>query len=148
MARRKRNGRFTKSNRRTRRKPKLSITNTAQSLIIANAISQGAFRVPLTTFLGLSNTFPGGTNNSHELTLRELIDVAMGGTGSIHAGSFPEGLPQVLKSNIKANAPQMLMAMVGVPIAFKVGSKLLRKPVITPMNRLLKMSGLGNEVKV
>ena len=117
-------------------------------MIIANAISKGAFEVPLTTFLGLSQNFPGGQNNSHELTLKELLDVAMGGTGSIHSGSFPDGLTGVMRRNLKNNWVSMATAAVAVPIVFKIGTKLLRKPVITPMNRLIKMSGLGTEVKV
>lgn len=106
------------------------------------------FSVPLMTFLGISDNFPGGQNNSHELTLKELIDVAVGGTGSIHSGSFPDGLPGVLKSNLSKNWMKMTTAAIAIPIGFKIGSKLLRKPVIQPANRLLKMAGLGNEVKV
>ena len=106
------------------------------------------FSVPLMTFLGISDNFPGGQNNSHELTLKELIDVAVGGTGSIHSGSFPDGLPGVLKQNLTRNWMKMTTAAIAIPIGFKIGSKLLRKPVIQPANRLLKMAGLGNEVKV
>ena len=106
------------------------------------------FEVPLTTFLGLSNNFPGGSNNSHEITLKELLNIAMGGDGAIFAGSFPDGLPGVLKRNLKQNATKMIASAILIPIGFKVGTKLLRKPVIQPMNKLIKMSGLGNEVKV
>ena len=147
-ARRKRNGRYTKSTRRTRRKPKLSLTNTAQSVLIADAVSRGMFSVPLMTFLGLSQNFPGGQNNSHEITLRELANLAMGGIGGIHSGSFPGGLPEVLKRNLSQNWMSMAAASVFIPIGFKIGTKLLRKPVIQPANRLLKMAGLGTEVKV
>ena len=117
-------------------------------MIIANAISKGAFEVPLTTFLGLSNRFPGGNNNSHELTLRELLDVAMGGSGNIASASYPDGLTGVMRRNLKANWVSMATAAVAVPIMFKVGTKLLKKPVIQPMNKLIKMTGLGSEVKV
>jgi len=106
------------------------------------------FEVPLMTFLGIRNDFPGGQNNSHELTLKELLNAAVGGTGAIHPGSFPGGLPEVLKRNLTQNAMKMAAAAVFIPVGFKIGTKLLRKPVIQPMNRLLKMSGLGNEVKV
>ncbi len=117
-------------------------------MIIANALTQGAFRVPLTVFLGLNNNFPGGTNSSNEVTLKELLDLAIGGNGNIHAGSFPDGFRGVMKSNLKANWVQMAMTAVAVPVAFRVGTKLLRKPIITPMNRMIKMAGLGSEVKV
>ena len=111
-------------------------------------MSKGAFQVPLTTFLGFNQNFPGGTNSSNEITLRELLDLAMGGTGSIHSGSFPDGFTGVMRSNLRKNWVSMATAAVAVPVMFKIGTKLLRKPVITPMNRLIKMSGLGTEVKV
>jgi hypothetical protein len=106
------------------------------------------FEVPLMTFLGLRNDFPGGTNSSNEVTLRELLDLAMGGTGAIHPQSFPGGFRQVLETNFKRNATKMITSAIAIPIGFKVATKLLRKPVIQPMNKLIKMSGLGNEVKV
>jgi len=125
------------------------LTNTAQSLIIANAISKGAFEVPLTTFLGLQQNFGGNNqNNSWEITLRELLDLAIGGDGGIHAASYPDGLTGVMRRNLKKNWVSMATAAVAVPVMFKVGTKLLRKPVIQPMNKLIKMSGLGSEVKV
>ena len=148
MARRRKNGRFTKSTRRTRRKPKLSLTNTAQSVLIADAVSRGMFSVPLMTFLGLSQNFPGGTNNSWELTLPELTNALMGGSGNISATGFPGGVPDVLKRNLKENGFKMMASAVLIPVAFRVGTKLLRKPIITPMNKMIKMAGLGTEVKV
>jgi hypothetical protein len=117
----------------------------AQQYLIADAISRGMFRVNLPTFLGLRQDFGGGysaANNSNELTLREIIDVAMGGTGGISAKSIPGGLPQALKYNLRTNAPMMIASVVGIPIAFKIGTKLLRKPILTPANRLLKGAGL------
>jgi len=36
----------------------------------------------------------------------------------------------------------MLASVIGVPIAFNIGKKLLRKPIITPANRMLKAAGL------
>ena len=124
------------------------MTGTAQSILIADAVTRGMFEVPLMTFLGIRNDFPGGQNNSHELTLKELLNVAVGGSGSIHSGSFPGGLPEVLKRNLSQNWMAMSAAAVFIPIGFKIGTKLLRKPVIQPANRLLKMAGLGTEVKV
>jgi len=117
----------------------------AQQYIIADAISRGLFNTNLLTFVGLRQDFGGGYsagNNSNELTAREILDVLMGGSGGIYEKSFPEGLPQVLKSNLKRNAPMMLASVIGVPIAFNIGKKLLRKPIITPANRMLKAAGL------
>ena len=106
------------------------------------------FSVPLMTFLGLSQNFPGGQNNSWELTLRELVDVGLGGSGNISSTGFPGGVTEVLKRNFKENATKMIASAVLIPVGFKIGTKLLRKPVIQPMNKLIKMTGLGSEVKV
>jgi hypothetical protein len=117
----------------------------AQQYLVADAISRGMFNTNLLTFLGLRQDFGGGYsagNNSNEVTARELLDSLMGGTGGIFAKSFPEGMPQVLKSNFKNNGAMMLASVVGIPIAFNVGKKLLRKPVLTPANRMLKAAGL------
>jgi len=122
----------------------------AQQYLIADAISRGMMGVNLPTFLGLRQDFGGGYssgNNSNELTAAEILDRLMGGSGGIYAKSFPEGLPQVLKSNLKRNAIPMVGAVVGIPIAFNVGKKLLRKPILTPTNRMLKAAGLSG-VKV
>jgi len=103
------------------------------------------FNTNLLTFVGLRQDFGGGYsagNNSNELTAREILDVLMGGSGGIYEKSFPEGLPQVLKSNLKRNAPMMLASVIGVPLAFNIGKNLLRKPIITPANRMLKAAGL------
>ena len=55
------------------------------------------------------------------------------------------GIPAVLKSNLRRNAIPMVGAVVGIPIAFNVGKKLLRKPIPTPANRMLKAAGLSGE---
>jgi hypothetical protein len=117
----------------------------AQQYLIADAVTRGMFGVNLPTFFGLRQDFGGGYNagnNSNEITVKELIDMAMGGKGGITGTYWAGGLPQVLKSNLRANAPMMLASVVGIPIAFKVGTKLLRKPILTPANRLLKGAGL------
>jgi len=113
-------------------------------------MSRGAFAVGLPTFLGLSQNFDGGYssgNNSDEITMRELFDLVMGGGGGISTTSFPDGLAGVLRANVKKNALQMATAAVVTPIAFKVGKQLLNKPIIRPLNKVIKMAGL-KDVKV
>lgn len=108
------------------------------------------FNTNLLTFLGIRQDFGGqynAGNNSNEITARELLDLAMGGSGGITGTYWAGGLPQVLKMNLKANAPMMIASVVGIPLAFKVGTKLLRKPILTPANRMLKAAGLSG-VKV
>jgi len=143
--RNRKNGRFSRQTTRRRTSKTTNLSQVAQQYLIADAISRGLFNTNLLTFVGLRQDFGGGYsagNNSNELTAREILDVLMGGTGGIYAKSFPEGLPQVLKSNLKNNGGMILASVVGIPIAFKVGTKLLRKPILTPANRMLKAAGM------
>ena len=146
MPRRSNNGRFTRQTKTRRRSPrKTNLVKIGEQYLIADAISRGMFNTNLLTFLGIRNDFQGqynSGNNSNEITARELIDLAMGGSGGITGTYWAGGLPQVLKSNLRANAPMMVASVVAIPLAFKVGSKLLRKPILTPANRMLKAAGL------
>jgi len=146
--------------KRTKKSP-FNLTNAAQSLIIANGVSQGLFNTNLATFTGLSSDFSGGgnmdsANNSQELTAKEIISGITGwtiggrGTGIYTAGSSPwtGSLGQVIASNAKNNMFQLIGTVVGVPIAFKLGKRLLSKPIINPTNRMLKTMGVAKDVKV
>ena len=145
MARKRTNGRFTKSTRRRRSKPKTNLSNVAQSLIVANAVVSGATNSGLIEFFTSSD----GGGSSFNITARELVNYAMGGSGGIYGPSAVragiDATPQaVMIRNIKANWPMMLGTAVLVPVAFNVATKLLRKPVILPANRMLKSVGLDS----
>jgi len=142
MARRK------NSRKRTtrRKKPVFNLTNAAQTLIIANGVSMGVFRVDLPTFFGFAQNFQGGYNagnNSNELTLKEIWARMRGGDGGMSkTWRDAGGIPAVLQSNIKNQLPMILGVTIGVPIAFKFGKQLLSKPIINPINRTLKLAGI------
>jgi len=116
-------------------------------------MTRGAFGVPLMTFLGLGsdfNQYGSSANNSNEVTAKELLNLAMGGDGMISSNYTFEGktgLSAVLRHNIKDNAASMATAAIVTPIAFKVGKQLLQKPIIRPLNKVIKMAGL-KDVKV
>ena len=148
MARSRKNGRFTKTTRRRRSKPKTNLSNIAQSLIIGNAMVKGATNSDLITFF--TNQTGGG--HSLNLTARELVDYFLqGGSGGIYGPTANhygiDATPQaVMMRNIKQNWLPMAGAAIFVPVAFNVASKLLRKPVILPANRMLKSVGLDVNV--
>jgi hypothetical protein len=52
-----------------------------------------------------------------------------------------------LKKNLKENGAMMAATIIGTPILFKFGKKILNKPIILPANRLLRSAGI-KEVKV
>ena len=117
--------------------------NVAQSVIVANAITQGATGGGLVEFF----TSKDGGGSSFNITARELLSYAMGGTGGIYGPSAVragiDATPQaVMLRNIKNNWPAMVGTAILVPVAFNVATKMLRKPVILPANRLLKSTGL------
>ena len=155
VARRNRkNGRFTKqtTRRRVRRSKALSLTNTAEQLLIANAITHGLFDTNLKTFILPHSWSPTAQwDNSWEVTAQELFDALMGGKGGV-ADTFKYdgrgGLGAVIRRNIGTNGTSMLLQLITIPIAFKMGKKLLSKPIIRPANRMLKMAGIEGSVKV
>ena len=111
-------------------------------------MSQGA------TGNGLVEFFTNKSGDgSFNINAREIVDYfVMGGSGGIYGPSAAnagiDATPQaVMIRNIKANWPMMVGTAVLVPVAFNVATKLLRKPVILPANRMLKFVGL-TDVKV
>ena len=126
----------------------------AETLLVANAAVRGLTDVNLPTFLTGKNIGGGfnanGKNNSWELTLPELVNAAMGGTGGV-AGSYSYegegGITGAIKRNIKTNGIDTAVSLVTIPIAFKVARKLLAKPLINPANRAMRAAGI-KEVKL
>ena len=51
-----------------------------------------------------------------------------------------------MTANAKKNALPLLVGVIGIPIAAQVVMKLIRKPVILPLNRMIRSTGL--DVKV
>jgi hypothetical protein len=111
-------------------------------------VTKGLFGTGLRDFIDLK---PRGANGSNQITLGELIGGQGFGQASSYAGgtggSF-EGLMTAIRYNFGQHGPQMLATMVLTPIAFKMGKKVLAKPVIRPARKALKMAGLDGSVKV
>lgn len=124
----------------------MSLYSTAESLVVANAMTNLFFDTNLGTFVTGKNVAGGfgvnGKNNSWEVTGRELFDLVLGGSGGISSNSFPDGISGVLKRNIKENLATQGTVIVAAPLIFRSAKNLLRKPVINPANKLLKMAGI------
>ena len=126
----------------------------AETALVANAAITGIFGTNLPTFLTGKNIGGGfgsnNANNSWEITLPELGNMLMGGTGGI-AGNFTvdgrTGLPAAIKKNIKDNGFDTMVQLALIPVGFRIASKVLRKPLLNPTNRALKTIGI-TEVKV
>jgi len=147
MAQRKnrKSGRYTKSTRR-RSKPKTNLTNIAVSAHVANSVTQGIFNANLMDFVTgkRDGRYVAGSDGSMRLTLPELF-----GAGNLQAGGNFGGdwdLQSVIVDNIKKNWVQLGMGIILIPVAANVVTKLIRKPIILPLNRALKSVNLGVKV--
>jgi len=106
-----------------------------------NAITKGFFDTDLKAFAGFGT--PTESDNSWEMTASELFSLLFGATGGMSSTVQRDGgLSWVLKRNLQANGGMMIAQLIGIPIAFKYGRKLLGKNLITPANRLLKPAGV------
>ena len=151
MARKRTNGRFTKSTRRRRSKPKTNLGNLAISGLVANSITKGAFNTNLVEFVTgntenatMGNGNPYGSDGSAVMSLPELLGVG----SSKFGGNYGSGrtFQTQLVANLKANWAMMAVGVVVIPVVANVAMKLIRKPVILPANRMLK--SLNLDVKI
>jgi len=125
----------------------MNLVNTAVSLAVANSVSQNLAGLNLRDFLfagtGFSDKLSSGweqTGDPHnrQITLMEVLQ----GSQIRHGDS----IGKALSTNLKNNAVPLAFAVIGIPVIAKVATKVLRKPILTPMNRMIKMTGL--DVKV
>lgn len=125
----------------------------AETALVANAAVRGLFDVNLPTFLtgkNIAGGFNNANNNSWEITVPELFDMLMGGSGGIASNWQAEGktgLTGAMRYNIKRNGLDAVTQMVTIPLAFNIARKVLRKPLLNPTNRALKAIGV-TEVKL
>ena len=146
MPRNRKNGRFSKSTRRRRSKPKTNLTNLAVSALVANSITKGIFQSNIVDFVTgrQDGVYKAGSDGSYRITAPELL--GLGGSGGFGGTYYKTNFTEVVMKNLKANWPTMAIGVIGIPIAANVAMKLIRKPVVLPANRMLKSVGL--DVKV
>ena len=107
-----------------------------------NAITEGLGNANLKDFiLGTRDgKYVAGVDGTFRLTLPELV------TGVKTANNYNDGLMGILKKNIENNGFAMVGTVVAAPVIANVAKKVLRKPVLTPLNKMIKATGL--DVKV
>ena len=81
-----------------------------------------------------------GADGSTVLTLPELLGAGAGGIGGNYGSGYT--LESVLKKNFSENWMNIAFGVVLIPVIAKTATKLIRKPVILPANRMLKSVGL------
>ncbi len=148
--RRRKSGQFKRQTSRRRSKPKTNLTNIAVSALVANSVSNNVAGIGIWDFLTAGTSLNTrrtsgwdsyGDNFNKIITLQEVL---MGNQTSSNMDGGP--ITEVFMDNIKKNWLPLMVGVVGIPIAVKVATKLIRKPIILPANRMLKSVGL--DVKV
>jgi len=104
---------------------------------MANAITKGFFDTDLKAFVGFGEK--SEYDNSWELTATELFSLLFGASGGM-ASNYT--LSAAVKKNLRDNGGMMVAQLIGIPLAFKYGQKLLNKSIIRPANRLLAPAGV------
>jgi len=128
----------------------MNLTNLAVSLLVANAVSRNTVGLGAWDFLTAgtslnsrkeSGYLQSGDNWKKMITLQEML-------AGKQAGSSSTGAPigEAIMDNLKENWLPLTASIVGIPAAAKVATKMLRKPILTPLNRVIKSTGL--DVKV
>ena len=119
----------------------------AVSGLVANAITEGAFNANLIDFITgkRDGKYVAGGDGSWRLTLPELLGVS--GSGGF-GGTYSPGVTftEVMRGNLKKNGLSIAASAILIPAVAGIMTKVLRKPVLNPMNKALKMTGL--DVKV
>ena len=157
MARRK--SRKSKPRRSTTKS--INLFNVAEAGLIANAVTRGFFNCSINDFV-FSKDGSSGTLGKTAITGREIIAGLTGGVGgygtsvTVKAGGGSTGVRpydqiignsfgEQVKANLTDNGGQMLASLIAIPIAFRVGAKLTKKPRAV-VNKIGKMSGLPMRV--
>ena len=149
--RNRKNGRFSKTSRRTSRKKSFNVTRALETYLISNASLRAITGSNIPTFFTgkkIGDAWgKNGTNNSWDLTAPELIDMLMGGSGGMSKEWQARGLMEAVKKNMQVYGGNAIATAILAPMAFRLGKQVLRKPIINPANRVLKTMGV-KEVKL
>jgi hypothetical protein len=123
---------------------------TAETIILADAGTKALFGTNLIPFLTngwLSPKKGSQSAASWNLSLMELVQglipggESFGQSGSNGWTNDAAGVANAVMKNLRDNGMQSLATAIVVPVAFKFGRKIFRKP-ITAGNRLLKGTGV------
>jgi hypothetical protein len=127
----------------------------AETAVMADQVTKGLFNIDLRSFLMEQSAGTTSGTQHTQITLRELLSGATGGSyGTTYTltqggrkGTYGNSFGEQIKANLKANGPQMAFNVIALPLAFKYGKRVLARPLINPTNRVIRSLGI-KEVKV
>jgi hypothetical protein len=134
-----------------RKKPAFSILNGIEALAYGSLITEGVAGTSITGFLfGDTNLGMTTTTTSDSWHGTQTLGTTMTGEGEISLGdivSEPSMAIGQMTQNFQANILPMALAAFGISISFRVGKRLLRKP-ISSVNRNLIKPALGAGIRL
>ena len=145
-----------KKKKSRRRDTAVSVTGLAEAVMLANVGTKAAFG--LSAWDWVSDGWGQGSSSATaygQLSLYEMIygnTVRMAALPSAGGSGYTTGLSaqsnaDVVLTNLQNNWMPAVVQSVAIPVGFRVGKRLLRKP-ISMGNKLLKQAGLRSMVKI
>ena len=145
-----------KKKKTRRRDTAVSLTNLAEAVMLANVGTKAAFNLSAWDVVtdgwgqGASSATNYGQLSLYEMIYGNTVKLAAlpssGGSGYTTSLSTQSNTDVVL-NNLQNNWMPALVQSVGIPVAFRVSKRLLRRP-ISMGNKLLKQAGLRSMVKI
>lgn len=133
-----------KAKARRRTNKSINILNVAESLVLANVVTEGMFNAGIKDFVfgTRDGKYVAGIDGGARLTLPELLGIGKGPVGGTYGTEKGfTNLQETLMTNFKNNGIQIATGLIFIPIGFTVVKKLTSKPRATT-NRLLKNVGI------
>ncbi len=139
MARRKKASR--------RRSPRaVSLLNVAESYAYANVLTSGLMgTTPVGFVTGATDLGMKSVSSYNQLGGNMMTDVTVGG-GSISLGdivSAPDQAFGIVQSNFMSNYQAMAVQSIGIGLSFRLGKRLLRRPISNVNRNIFKPLGAG-----
>ena len=149
-----------KKKQKRRRDNAISITGTAEAIMLANVGTNAFFGLNAWDWAtdGWTSATAGQATGLGQLSLHEMIygnktgsavTVAGGqyGSGSMTLTAPTGSNLSVITANVQQNWVPAVIQSVAIPVGFRVGKRMLRKP-LRMVNKGLKMAGIRDMVKV
>jgi len=139
MARRKKASR--------RRSPRaVSLLNVAESYAYANVLTSGLMgTTPVGFVTGATDLGMKSVSSYNQLT-GNTTDMVMTGGDSISLGdivSAPDAAFGIVQSNFMNNYQAMAVQSIGIGLSFRLGKRLLRRPISNVNRNIFKPLGAG-----
>lgn len=140
-----------KKKRVTRRPKSFSILNAVEALAYGSLITEGVAGTSLTGFLfGDTNLGMNTTTVSDSWHGTQTLSTNIVGAGEISLGdivSEPTMAISQMTQNFQSNILPMALGAFGISVTFRVGKRLLRRP-ISSVNRNLIKPALGAGIRL